>query len=139
MPQNPGVFPAESEVETGYISRALMVGFNHHVEPQCILWKFYNPAFEAGWVVNHQLYMDLGVVPHHTPAASYYPLISFTPTTKLTFFIKAIQNAAKHNYKASEIKQQLELMATAYLEGARMKKGKRGRRKLAYMVSTFNL
>ncbi|KAJ9067711.1 hypothetical protein DSO57_1036392 [Entomophthora muscae] len=37
------------------------------------------------------------------------------PPTKSTFFIKAIQDAAKHKYKASEIKQQLELIATALL------------------------
>ncbi|KAJ9069313.1 hypothetical protein DSO57_1019875 [Entomophthora muscae] len=48
------------------------------------------------------------------------------PTTRSTLFTKAIQGAAKHKYKASELKQQLELIATALLEGAKMKKGKKG-------------
>ena len=47
------------------------------------------------------------------------------PTTRSTLFTKAIQGAAKHKYKASELKQQLELIATTLLEGAKMKREKK--------------
>ncbi|KAJ9067450.1 hypothetical protein DSO57_1038962, partial [Entomophthora muscae] len=46
-------------------------------------------------------------------------------TTHSTLFTKAIQGAAKHKYKASELSQQLDFIATALLEGSKMKRGKK--------------
>ncbi|KAJ9085982.1 hypothetical protein DSO57_1008770 [Entomophthora muscae] len=60
-----------------------------------------------------------------SPSSEILPTTSPTkPTNRSTLFTKAIQGAAKHKYKAPEIKQQLEIIATALLEGAKMKKGK---------------
>ncbi|KAJ9074452.1 hypothetical protein DSO57_1006102 [Entomophthora muscae] len=95
------------------LSQVIYLGLIVLLNPGVTIGKFTKKYLKLCWwliIISMWIWV---VIPHHLETASYYPVISLT------------QGAAKRKYKASDLKQQLEIIATALLEGAKMKQGKK--------------